>query len=265
MNALFAHVPQALDNTIEVLSKIETPKLKRDIILPNFPIPVEYKSQDEYLRALVYEGAKRCYGELNAIIIERIEFELKVITEMKFSGYFLIVQDFIKAARNIGVRVGPGRGSAAGSVVAYCLNITGLDPIKYNLLFERFLNPQRVSMPDMDIDFDDEGRQKVIDYVVDKYGKEQVAQIVTFSTMAAKSSIRDVGRVLDYPLSETDQIAKMVPLRPKVHLADLLNKEEGVLKSEYSSDEMVSINKLREIKKGKDQAGIVLSLAERLE
>ena len=265
MNALFAHVPQSLENTMEVLSKIETPKLKRDIILPNFPIPGEYKTQDEYLRAIVYDGARRCYGELNAIVTERIEFELKVITEMKFSGYFLIVQDFIKAARKIGVRVGPGRGSAAGSVVAYCLNITGLDPIKYNLLFERFLNPQRISMPDMDIDFDDEGRQKVIDYVVEKYGKEQVAQIVTFSTMAAKSSIRDVGRVLDYPLSETDQIAKMVPLRPKVHLVDLLNKEETVLKAEYTSDEMVSINKLREIKRGKDQAGTVLSLAERLE
>lgn len=265
MNKLFGDLPQALDNTLEIFSKVESPKLKRDIILPNFPVPKEYKDQAEYLRALVYEGAKRCYGELNQIIIERLEFELKIITEMKFSGYFLIVQDFIKAARVMGVRVGPGRGSAAGSVVAYCLNITGLDPIKYNLLFERFLNPQRISMPDMDIDFDDEGRQKVIDYVVNKYGKEQVAQIVTFSTMAAKSSIRDVGRVLDYPLSEVDQIAKLVPLKPKTHLYDILNKTVDDLKDEFSSDEMGAITRLRDIKSGKDQASNMLSLAERLE
>ncbi len=265
MSHKFAHIPQALDNTMEVYSKIESPKLKRDIMLPNFPVPVEFKSQDEYLRHLVLDGAKRCYGELNLIVTERIEFELKVITEMKFSGYFLIVQDFIKAARNLGVRVGPGRGSAAGSVVAYCLKITGLDPIKYNLLFERFLNPERVSMPDMDIDFDDEGRQKVIDYVVNKYGKEQVAQIVTFSTMAARSSIRDVARVMDYPLSDTDQIAKLVPQRPKVHLAEILNKGLDVLKEDYTSDEMAAITKMQEIKHGKDQAANVLSLAERLE
>lgn len=265
MNALFAHQPQAIDHTMEIFSKIETPKLKRDIILPNFPIPKEFKTQDEYLRSLVYEGATFRYGELNVLVTERIEFELKVIKDMGFSGYFLIVQDFIKAARKLGVRVGPGRGSAAGSVVAYCLSITSLDPIKYNLLFERFLNPERVSMPDMDIDFDDEGRQRVIDYVVNKYGKEQVAQIVTFSTMAARSSIRDVGRVLDYPLSETDQIAKLVPARPKVHLADLLNKEENVLKAEYTSDEMASILKLREVKNRDDQGASVLSLAEKLE
>ncbi|MEO5582699.1 MAG: DNA polymerase III subunit alpha, partial [Saprospiraceae bacterium] len=242
MNKLFIDLPHALDHTMEIYSKVEAPKLKRDIILPNFPIPNEYKDQDDYLRHLVYEGARRFYGSLTQGVIERLEFELKIITEMKFSGYFLIVQDFIKAAREMGVRVGPGRGSAAGSVVAYCLCITGLDPIKYNLLFERFLNPQRISMPDMDIDFDDEGRQKVIDYVVNKYGKEQVAQIVTFSTMAAKSSIRDVGRVLDYPLSDVDQIAKLVPLRPKVHLVDLLNKSIEELRDEYSSEEMGQIN-----------------------
>ncbi len=265
MQVLFADLPQALDHTMEIYSKVESPKLKRDIILPNFPIPASFKNQDEYLRHLVYAGAHRCYGELNLIVRERLEFELKIITEMKFSGYFLIVQDFIKAARNMGVRVGPGRGSAAGSVVAYCLSITGLDPIHYNLLFERFLNPQRVSMPDMDIDFDDEGRQKVIDYVVQKYGKEQVAQIVTFSTMAARSAIRDVGRVLEYPLSETDQVAKLVPTRPKTHLSDILNKSMDVLKNEFSSDEMTQISQLRAIKGGANQAATVLSLAERLE
>lgn len=266
MQTLFADLPQALDNTLDIYSKVESPKLKRDIILPNFPIPKEFKNQDDYLLALVMEGAKQLYPSMDASVTERIQFEMKVITEMKFSGYFLIVQDFIKAARTLGVRVGPGRGSAAGSVVAYCLGITALDPIKYNLLFERFLNPQRISMPDMDIDFDDEGRQKVIDYVVNKYGKEQVAQIVTFSTMAAKSSIRDVGRVLDYPLPDTDRIAKLVPNRPKVHLEDLLDKPEDVLKSEYNSDEMVQIQALRSIHEGKDyNASQVLDLAKKLE
>ncbi len=265
MKSLFVDLPQALDHTMEIYSKVEAPKLKRDIILPNFPVPPSFKNQDDYLRHIVFEGAKRCYRELNQIVVERLEFELKIITEMKFSGYFLIVQDFIKAARAMGVRVGPGRGSAAGSVVAYCLSITGLDPIKYNLLFERFLNPQRISMPDMDIDFDDEGRQKVIDYVVQKYGKEQVAQIVTFSTMAAKSSIRDVGRVLDHPLSETDLVAKLVPTKPKTHLSDILHKSIDELKREFSSEEMTQIIQLRDIKAKSGSAATVLSLAERLE
>ena len=265
MRTIFADLPHALDNTLEIFSKVETPKLKRDIMLPNFPIPAQFGNQAEYLRHLVYEGARSRYGELTQIVVDRLEYELKVIIEMKFSGYFLIVQDFIKEARKLEVRVGPGRGSAAGSAVAYCLSITGLDPIRYNLLFERFLNPQRVSMPDMDIDFDDDGRQKVIDYVVEKYGKEQVAQIVTFSTMAAKSAIRDVGRVLEHPLSEVDYIAKLVPLKPKTQLADILNKELEVLKNEFSSDEMSQIIKLRDIKGGKDHAAEILSLAERLE
>jgi len=265
MGVLFADLPQALDHTMEIYSKAETLNLNRDILLPNFPIPPGFVNQNEYLKHLVLVGAKRCYGELSIKVIERIDHELNIIFDMKFSGYFLIVQDFIKAAREMGVRVGPGRGSAAGSVVAYCLGITGLDPIKYNLLFERFLNPERISMPDMDIDFDDEGRQKVIDYVVHKYGKDQVAQIVTFSTMAARSSIRDVGRVLDYPLSEVDKIAKLIPSRPKTVLVNILNDPLEKLKEEFSSDEMVQISKLREIKAGKDQGANILSLAERLE
>ena len=211
MAELFKDVPEALDNTMEIVSKITAPQLKRDILLPNYTLPQGFNNEDEYLKHLAFEGAKRKYPEVNSEVAERLEFELKVIKDMGFSGYFLIVQDFIAAAKQIGVAVGPGRGSAAGSAVAFATGITNLDPIKYSLLFERFLNPERVSMPDIDIDFDDEGRQKVIDYVVDKYGKNQVAQIITYGTMAAKSSIRDVARVLQYPLADTDKLAKMIP------------------------------------------------------
>src|SRR5690606_10449171 len=171
-------------------------------------------NQWEYLHHITYEGAKERYHEITEEIRERLDFELFTIKTMGFAGYFLIVSDFIKAGRDLGVLIGPGRGSAAGSAVAYCIGITNIDPIKYNLLFERFLNPDRKSMPDIDTDFDDEGRQKVIDYVVDKYGKNQVAQIITYGSMAAKSSIKDVARVLDLPLSESNALAKLVPDRP---------------------------------------------------
>jgi len=194
MTALFSDIPEAIDHTMEIFDKIETPKLARDILLPNFPLPEGFVDQSAYLRHLVYQGANRLYGGMTSVLSERLDYELKVIKDMGFDGYFLIVQDFIAAARELGVAVGPGRGSAAGSAVAYCLRITNVDPIKYNLLFERFLNPERISMPDIDIDFDDVGRQRVIDWVVDKYGRNQVAQIITFGTMAARSSIRDVGR-----------------------------------------------------------------------
>ena len=163
------------------------------------------------MRALTYEGAKKRYGELSDELTERLDFELEVIANTGYPGYFLIVQDFIAEARKMDVSVGPGRGSAAGSVVAYCLWITNIDPIKYNLLFERFLNPERISMPDIDIDFDDEGRGRVLDYVIEKYGTNQVAQIITYGTMAAKSSIRDTARVLDLPLNSADRISKLIP------------------------------------------------------
>lgn len=211
MLKLFSHIPEALDNTNEIISKIETPKLQRDVLLPNFPIPEGFKSADDYLKFLTYEGAKVRYGELSNDLVERLEYELKVVRDMGFAGYFLVVQDFINEARKMGVRVGPGRGSAAGSAVAYCVGITDIDPIRYNLLFERFLNPERVSMPDIDTDFDDVGRQRVIDYVVQKYGRSQVAQIVTFGSMAAKSSIKDVARVMDLSLAEANQLSALVP------------------------------------------------------
>ncbi len=219
MAALFPDYPEAIENTQKVLEKIDDYDiLEKNILLPHFPLPEGFSDQDVYLRHLTYEGAKRLYPEVNDEISKRLDYELSVIKKMGFAGYFLIVQDFINAARNMGVMVGPGRGSAAGSAVAYCTRITNIDPIKYELLFERFLNPERVSMPDIDVDFDDEGRDRVLKYVVNKYGESRVAQIVTFGTMAARLAIRDVARVLKLPLSEADRLAKLVPEGPKISL-----------------------------------------------
>ncbi|OFX68113.1 MAG: DNA polymerase III subunit alpha [Bacteroidetes bacterium GWE2_29_8] len=215
MAELFSDVPEALLNTQEIVDKIEVIDLEHKIILPIFPLPDGFANQDEYLKYLTYEGAQKLYDVITDEIKERIDYELSVIFEMGFSGYFLIVQDFINEAKKIDVAVGPGRGSAAGSIIAFCTGITSIDPIKYNLLFERFLNPQRKSMPDIDIDFDDDGRGRVIDYVINKYGKEKVAQIITFGSMASKSAIKDVGRVLKLPLTETDRLSKLVPPRAK--------------------------------------------------
>ncbi len=218
MNQLFKDVPFALDNTLEIVSKVESLNLKRDIMLPNFGLPKDFKNEDEFLKHLSFEGARTRYDSITPEVEQRINHELEIIRKMGFAGYFLITQDLIQAAKDLGVSVGPGRGSAAGSAVAFCTGITNIDPIRYNLLFERFLNPERVSMPDIDIDFDDEGRQRVIDYCIEKYGKNQVAQIITYGTMAARSSIRDVGRVLKLPLQDTDKIAKLIPEGPKVKL-----------------------------------------------
>ena len=212
MNAVFADVPEALANTLEVVGKVERYSINHDPILPNFPLPEGFTDNNDYLRHLVYVGAEKRWGEnLTEEQKERIDFELETIKNMGFPGYFLIVQDFIGAARNIGVSVGPGRGSAAGSAVAYCLGITQIDPIQYDLLFERFLNPDRISLPDIDIDFDDDGRAEVLRYVTSKYGAEKVAHIITYGTMAAKSAIKDVARVSRLPLSESDRLSKLIP------------------------------------------------------
>ncbi|MDD6140393.1 MAG: DNA polymerase III subunit alpha [Bacteroidales bacterium] len=214
MNEVFADVPEALENTLEVVSKVERYSIEHGPILPDFPLPEGFSDNDQYLRHLVYEGAKRRWGdELTDEQRERLDFELDTIKNMGFPGYFLIVQDFIGAARRLGVAVGPGRGSAAGSAVAYCLGITDIDPIKYDLLFERFLNPDRISLPDIDVDFDDDGRAVVLRYVTQKYGAEKVAHIITIGTMASKSAIKDVARVLRLPLPESDKLAKYVPAR----------------------------------------------------
>ncbi|MBO9732351.1 MAG: DNA polymerase III subunit alpha [Chitinophaga sp.] len=263
MSKLFHDLPQAIDNTNEIVDKVQLLDLKRDILLPNFPIPKEFITQDQYLRHITYEGARSRYLEMTADIEERINFELGVIENMGFAGYFLIVADFIKAGRELGVFIGPGRGSAAGSAVAYCIGITNIDPIKYNLLFERFLNPERKSMPDIDTDFDDEGRQKVIDYVVQKYGRNQVAQIITYGTMAAKMSIKDVARVMDLPLVESNGLAKLVPDKPGIQLDRIFNAplegEKSLADKEgLAGEDIENVKKLRELITGNDLQGEVL-------
>jgi DNA polymerase-3 subunit alpha len=277
MSQLFSDLPEAIDNTNEIVDKITPLKLKQDILLPNFPIPQEFQihadnvlNQWEYLKHLTFTGAKKRYGDILPEVEERLNFELFTIKTMGFAGYFLIVADFIKAGRDIGVFVGPGRGSAAGSAVAYCIGITNIDPIKYNLLFERFLNPDRKSMPDIDTDFDDEGRQKVIDYVVDKYGKNQVAQIVTYGTMAAKMSIKDVARVLDLPLPDSNALAKLVPERPGIELERILTApisgEKSLEEKEgLTKDELEDVKKLRQLMNGDDLQADVLKEALVLE
>jgi DNA polymerase-3 subunit alpha len=210
---------EALVTTNEVADKCTLDLPMGDLLMPHYPIPDGFEGMDEYLRHLTFERAKKRYGDpLAQTVVDRLNHELGIIADEGYSGYFLIVQDFTEAARNLNVRVGPGRGSAAGSCVSYCLGITDVDPLEYDLLFERFLNPERVSMPDIDIDFDDRGREKVIDYVVEKYGQENVCQIITFGSMGAKTVVRDVSRVLDIPLDRADEIAKMIPDGPGVDL-----------------------------------------------
>ncbi|MDX2194792.1 MAG: DNA polymerase III subunit alpha [Cytophagales bacterium] len=275
MQMLFEEVPEALDNTNEIVDKVEKISLKRDILLPAFPLEKKFQIHDdpnlnqwEYLKHITYEGAKKRYHQISVQVQERLDFELFTIKTMGFAGYFLIVSDFISSGREMGVFIGPGRGSAAGSCVAYCIGITNIDPIKYNLLFERFLNPDRKSMPDIDTDFDDEGRQKVIDYVVEKYGKNQVAQIVTYGTMAAKMSIKDVSRVMDLPLDESNYLAKLVPDKPGISLkrifhAPLYGSEAEKLRKEYldkhvKNNDLTPEQKEKALKKAED----IKSLAE---
>ncbi|MEO6832125.1 MAG: DNA polymerase III subunit alpha [Chitinophagaceae bacterium] len=272
MTKLFADIPEAIENTGLIVEKVKPLKLERDIMLPYYKVPGQYgDNMDAYLEYLTWEGAKKRYGDsLTAEVEERIRFELFTIRTMGFSGYFLIVQDFINYGKEAGVFVGPGRGSAAGSVVAYCIGITNIDPIKYKLLFERFLNPERKSMPDIDTDFDDVGRQKVIDYVVGKYGKMQVAQIVTYGTMAAKSSIKDVARVMDLPLSEANMLAKLVCDRPGTKLDRLLHApltgDNSLTEKEgLGGEDMMGAEQLRKIYSEDSLQSTVLHEAEKLE
>lgn len=262
MAELFSDIPEAITNISEIVEKIEEYELKRDVLLPAFTIPDEFESEDDYLRHLTYEGAKERYGEVTDEIRERLDFELETIKNTGYPGYFLIVQDFTSEARKMGVSVGPGRGSAAGSAVAYCIGITNVDPIKYDLLFERFLNPDRVSLPDIDIDFDDEGRGKVIDFVVNKYGKNQVAQIITYGSMAAKSAIRDTSRVLELPLNEADLLAKLMP---DIKLNKLLHMEEKELKKKLQGDQFDQALQMRKIAQGNDLRATTLNQAAVLE
>ena len=271
MKTLFQDLPEAVLNIESLIEKIEPFELARDVLLPKFDIPEEFQDSSEsdgnegenkYLRFLTYEGAKERYPELTNEIKERIDFELNVIANTGYPGYFLIVQDFIAAARSMDVSVGPGRGSAAGSVVAYCLKITNIDPIEYDLLFERFLNPDRVSMPDIDIDFDDEGRGSVMDYVIGKYGSNQVAQIITYGTMAAKSSIRDTARVLDLPLGEADRIAKLLP---NIKLSKIFNSTDEELKGKLRTDEVLRVNEIKNLAEEESLSGETIQQAKVLE
>ncbi len=267
MNRLFSDVPHAVDFTQEVLDKIEPLKLTHEVLLPAFPLPQGYATQDDYLRHLTFEGAQKRYGHLTPEIEERLNFELGVIKNSGYPGYFLIVQDFTTSARKMGVSVGPGRGSAAGSAVAYCIGITNVDPIRYDLLFERFLNPERISMPDIDIDFDDRGRDQVINYVLEKYGRNQVAQIVTYGTMAAKSSIRDVGRVMNVPLPEVDRVAKTFPHALGATLAEVLAEGDVMpkLKERLNAEDLERANQFRILAAGNDDIGKMIQTARKLE
>lgn len=273
MKKLFADLPEAILNIQEIVDKISIYKLAREVLLPKFDIPEQFivqededdagkRGENKYLRHLTYVGAEKRYGELTPEIIERLDFELQTIEKTGYPGYFLIVQDFIREARNLDVSVGPGRGSAAGSVVAYCLWITNIDPIKYDLLFERFLNPDRVSMPDIDIDFDDEGRGRVMDYVIKKYGSNQVAQIITYGTMAAKSSIKDTARVLDLPLFEADKIAKLIP---NLKLAKIFNLDEKALRGALRADEYEKVVELKDLAESKSLSAETIQQARILE
>lgn len=250
MKNLFRDLPEAIENTNRIADSIDFEWKFGETLLPHFKLPENYQSMDKYLEDLCVEGAKKRFGELTSEVTDRLQFELNVINKMGYAGYFLITQDFISAGREMGVSVGPGRGSAAGSLVSYCTGITNIDPLKYNLLFERFLNPERVSMPDIDIDFDDKNRSKVIDYVVKKYGRECVTQIITFGTMAARGAIRDVGRALGVPLKEVDKIAKMIPEGPGQSIAN-------------SIDSVAELKELRD--NGPDEIKKLLEFAKILE
>lgn len=275
MKELFLDLPEAIESVGEILQKIEPYPLAREVLLPAFDIPEEFKHEEDekdggkrgenaYLRHLTYEGAARRYPVITDEIRDRLDFELATIERTGYPGYFLIVQDFCQAARDMGVSVGPGRGSAAGSAVAYCIGITNVDPVAYDLLFERFLNPDRVSMPDIDIDFDDEGRGRVIDWVIQKYGSNQVAQIITYGTMAAKSSIRDAGRVLNLPLLETNMLAKLIP--DNFSLDAIFNWEEPKIAEKLNNAaDFANVQELRAIAKGMDLRAEVLRQAQRIE
>ena len=273
MKKIFQDYPEAISNIQEIVEKIEIYDLAREVLLPKFEIPTEFlieedttdggkRGENSYLRHLTFEGAKKRYKDITPEIQDRLDFELLTISNSGYPGYFLIVQDFIAKAREMDVSVGPGRGSAAGSVVAYCLWITNIDPLEYDLLFERFLNPDRVSMPDIDIDFDDEGRSKVMDYVIDKYGSSQVAQIITYGTMAAKSSVRDTARVLDLPLFEADKIAKLIP---NLKLSKIFTLDEKALKSALRADEYDKVKDLIALANANDLGGETIQQAQILE
>ncbi|MCI6153525.1 MAG: DNA polymerase III subunit alpha [Bacteroidales bacterium] len=250
MNEVFRDRPELLRNSLEVLNKVEYYSIENPALMPDFPLPDGFKDENDYLRYLSYEGAKKRYGDpIPDEVIERLDFELDTIKSMGFPGYFLIVQDFIQAARDMGVSVGPGRGSAAGSTVAYCLKITNLDPLKYGLLFERFLNPDRISLPDIDIDFDDLGRDKILEWVTEKYGERNVAHIITFGAMATKSAIADMARLEEVSIDKKNQITSLIPQKFSPGDIDRLHRIPGYEKDKGDVSLEKAILLLPELKK----------------
>ena len=239
MSEYFKNFPDAIENTVKIAEKCNVEFEFGHTILPNYDVPKEFKTHYDYLKKLCYDGIKKRYGETpSQEIIDRAEYELGIVQKMGYVDYFLIVWDFIHYAKENDIPVGPGRGSGAGSLLAYAIEITDIDPIKYGLIFERFLNPERISMPDFDVDFSDAQRQEVIDYVSNKYGYDHVSQIITFGTMAAKMVIRDVARVLEFPYSEADKLAKMIPNELHITIAKALEQNRE-LKELYESDEKI--------------------------
>src|SRR3990172_5412244 len=230
MKELFKAYPKAIENTLRIAEECNLELEFGKSHLPHFPLPRGFESLENYLEYTARIGLTHRYGKVTPALEERLNYELKVIKQMGYAGYFLIVKDFIDYAKSQNIPVGPGRGSAAGSLVSYSLGITNIDPIKYGLIFERFLNPERISMPDIDIDFSDWGRDKVIRYVIQKYGKENVAQIITFGTMAARAVVRDVGRVMNMSYSEVDRIAKMIPFEVDMTLEKALQVQPELKK-----------------------------------
>ena len=237
LRELFPDVPEAFDNTVKIAERCNVEFTFGKYFLPEFKLP-EGVTSLSYLKQLCREGFDELYGTEHPEYMQQLDYEIDMIEKMGFTDYFLIVWDFVRFAKSAGIPVGPGRGSAAGSMVTYCLHITEIDPMKYGLYFERFLNPARVTMPDIDMDFGDTRRAEVVDYVRRKYGEDHVAQIVTFGTMAARGSIRDVGRVMNFTYAETDAVAKLVPPTPHMTLADAL-KQSPQLRQMYDSDERV--------------------------
>lgn len=243
MNQNFSEIPQAIENTIRIAERCNLEINFKQAELPKFSVPQNYNI-NSYLKELCYQGLKERYPIITKELEDRLEYELSVIEKMEFVPYFLIVWDFVRYAKEKNIMVGPGRGSAAGSLVAYCLKITNVDPITYGLLFERFLNPERISMPDFDIDFCYERREEVIEYVSKKYGKDKVAQIITFGTMAARAAVRDVGRALGVPYSQVDTIAKMIPWEPNITIKKALNMEsrlKDLMKKDKNIEKLIDI------------------------
>ncbi|MCY3762572.1 MAG: DNA polymerase III subunit alpha, partial [Gemmatimonadetes bacterium] len=224
MQELFADLPGALEKTVEIADKCDLELDFGKSLMPDFPIPEGYESSGDYLTRLAREGLEKRYGKPGHELEKRLEYELDLLIKEGFAGYFLIVWDIVKFARRSDISVGPGRGSASGSLVSYCLEITDTDPIRFGLLFERFLNPERIEPPDIDIDFADTGRDKVVRYIVDKYGERNVSQVITFGTMGAKAVVRDVGRVLGMPFGEVDRIAKLIPNELKITLDSAIER-----------------------------------------